>query len=70
MGKISLTQAAEQLGVTSSRMTALVRAGLLTAEPDPSDKRRRLVPAAQVEALAELRRVQRELAAMLTTEDK
>lgn len=70
MTKISLTQAAQQLGVTSSRMTALVRAGLLTAEADPDDKRRRLVPAGQVEALAELRRVQRELAAVLSTEDK
>lgn len=70
MTKLSLTQAAQRLGVTSPRVTVLVRAGLLTAEPDPDDKRRRLVPAAQVEALAELRRVQRELAAVLSTEDK
>lgn len=70
MTKLSLTQAARQLGVTSPRITALVRAGLLTAEPDPNDKRRRLVPAGQVAALAELRRVQRELAAVLSTEDK
>lgn len=69
--RLSLTEAARQLGVTSPRVSALVRAGLLTAEPDPNDKRRRLVPAGQVEALAELRRVQRELAAVLTTvEDK
>jgi DNA-binding MarR family transcriptional regulator len=52
---VSLTEAARLLGVTNSRVTAMVQAGLLTPSRSPHDKRTWLVSRAEVEQLAALR---------------
>jgi hypothetical protein len=46
-------EARAQLGISPKKLAALIREGVLTTEPDPLDKRVKLVRRADVEALAE-----------------
>jgi DNA-directed RNA polymerase subunit RPC12/RpoP len=49
--KLSFSEAATLLGVTRQRVSQYAKEGRLPSTPDPSDKRRRLVDAADVERL-------------------
>ena len=48
---MSLSEAAQELGVSRQWISQLVEDGRLPSTPDPTDKRRRLVDAADVERL-------------------
>ncbi len=50
---MTVGEAREYLGVGKIKMAALIKDGVLTTQPDPLDKRIRLIKRAEVEALAE-----------------
>jgi hypothetical protein len=47
----TVTQAQRALGVSKTKMARLIAEGALHAEPDPLDKRYKLIARAQVDAL-------------------
>jgi excisionase family DNA binding protein len=49
---ITVAEAREILGVSKPHMTALLKRGVLHAEPDPVDRRVKRLVRAEVEALA------------------
>ena len=57
---LTYAEAAEHLGVTTDTASAYVGRGLLSASEDPTDRRRKLIPAADVAALV-ARHAQREV---------
>ena len=48
---LTYAEAAEALGVTTDTVSAYVGRGLLSASEDTTDRRRKLIPAADVAAL-------------------
>lgn len=44
-------EAQEYLGVSNRKMTQLLASGALTSQPDPLDRRVKLIPRAEVEAI-------------------
>lgn len=48
---MTVAEAQRALGVSKAKMARMIAAGELHAEPDPLDKRYKLVPRAEVEAL-------------------
>jgi Helix-turn-helix domain len=51
MDEITMTEAAEQLGVSLVKLRSLVRDGVLPVRDNPLDKRQKLVPVSAVEEL-------------------
>ncbi len=50
---MTVREAREYLGVGKIKIAALIKDGVLKTQPDPLDKRLRLIKRADVEALAE-----------------
>ena len=50
-GAMTVAEAQRALGVSKVKMARLIREGTLHAEPDPLDKRFKLIARAEVEAL-------------------
>lgn len=48
---MTVAEAQRELGVSKVKMARLIREGALHATPDPLDKRFKLIPRAEVEAL-------------------
>ncbi len=48
---MTVAEAQRTLGVSKVKIAQLIRDGLLNATPDPLDKRSKLIPRAEVEAL-------------------
>lgn len=48
---MTVAEAQRELGVSKVKMARLLREGALHAEPDPLDKRYKLIPRTEVEAL-------------------
>ncbi len=48
---MTVAEAQRELGVSKVKMSKLLREGLLHATPDPLDKRSKLIPRAEVDAL-------------------
>lgn len=50
-GTMTVAEAQRELGVSKVKVAQLIREGLLHATPDPLDKRSKLIPRAEVDAL-------------------
>ncbi len=62
---LTLTEAAQLLGVRPERMSQLTKAGVLQAEENSADRRQKLVTIDDVEEVGRLIALQRQLAAEL-----
>jgi Helix-turn-helix domain len=50
--EITMTEAADRLGVSPVKLRALVQDGTLSVRENPLDKRQKLIPVSAVDALA------------------